>query len=204
VGFAAAAGCGGDGDGDPATDTRQNGETDAATTGPDETGDGGQVDTSRPPPGSTGSLPHTAAERGAAATARAYLRALDRHDGGRVCRLLEPAARGRLDLPEDRGGCAASLDASIGHVEPGGRPQWEGVRIASAPATRPTGRYVRVTITVVQDYGDRATPSVEEDVIYVSRESGSWRLVKASATLYRAVGVAEPPLSVLAPPRNGR
>jgi hypothetical protein len=41
---------------------------------------------------------------------------------------------------------------------------------------------------------------VEEDVIYLQRVGGRWLLAKPSATLYRAVGYAQPPLRAFSPP----
>ena len=42
---------------------------------------------------------------------------------------------------------------------------------------------------------------MEDDIVYLARVGERWLVAKPSATLYRAVGVADVPPSVLAPPR---
>ena len=50
-------------------------------------------------------------------------------------------------------------------------------------------------------FADRGEVSVEDDVVYLVREDGAgWLIAKPSSTLYRAVGIADVPPSVLAPP----
>ena len=58
----------------------------------------------------------------------------------------------------------------------------------------------RVRATVTHHFSDRKYVSVEDDVIYLQRVGGSWLLAKPSATFYRAVGYAQPPLRAFAPP----
>jgi hypothetical protein len=62
------------------------------------------------------------------------------------------------------------------------------------------GESARVVATVFTRYRDEREPTIEDDIIYLTRASGDWRVVKPSATLYRAVGIAEIPLDVLQPP----
>ena len=62
------------------------------------------------------------------------------------------------------------------------------------------GRLAKVIATVATTYSDRDEESIEDDVIYLVRSGGQWRVAKPSATLYRAFGVADVPPSVLSPP----
>jgi hypothetical protein len=146
-------------------------------------------------------------EDGAVGTAREVTRQVRRYvgglsdgDGALVCSLLVPGALEAIELPRPRGGCAASLAASIGYRDPRGFPVFESAAVEDAPTTVVDGSDARVTATVVTTFADRDEPSVEDDVIYVTREGGSWLIVKPSAVLYRAIGVADIPPNVLAPP----
>lgn len=133
-------------------------------------------------------------------TVRSYIDALDRHDAGLVCELLEPGALPVSELPVRRGGCASSLAASIGHRRPGGTPAWRRTTIAEIRAVSVEGVGARVTASVVHRFSDRKYTSVEDDVIYLRPSGERWLLAKPSATLYRAVGYPEPPLRAFEPP----
>jgi hypothetical protein len=138
----------------------------------------------------------------AVATASDYIRALDRHDAARICALLVPGALDLGRLPKRRGGCRASLSASIGTRPSGGAPAWRKTTLVEVkPEDLGNGR-ARLSATVTHHFSDRKYVSVEDDVIYLQRVGGRWLLAKPSATLYRAVGYAEPPLSAFTPPRG--
>ena len=62
------------------------------------------------------------------------------------------------------------------------------------------GEMATVVATVVTRFADRDEASVEDDVIYLARADGRWLVAKPSSTLYRAVGIADVPPSVLSPP----
>ena len=140
------------------------------------------------------------AEREVAGTVRAYLLGLDAGDGGRVCALLAPGAIDEVELPERRSGCGASLTASIGYRDPRGLPVFESLRLAGIRAIAVEGRTARARATTVTSFSDRDEPSIEDDVVHLVRDDGAWLIAKPSATLYRAVGIADVPPSVLAPP----
>lgn len=144
----------------------------------------------------------TELEREAAATVRAYVSALDSRDGERVCSLLAPGAIEQVELPLPRGDCAASLDASIGYRDPRGVPVWDGAQILELAPVKTEGSKATVLATVLTRFADRAEPSIEDDVVYLTRAAGRWLIAKPSSTLYRAVGVADIPPVVLAPPRE--
>jgi hypothetical protein len=198
------AGCGGSG-GD------ESGTTQAARTASGEPG-GGSV-TGKLPPGAVGPVdtaeeeaegpaateaspespaegPETTgelegADRSAAEGAvRSYVTALDRHDAARVCKLIE------------QGGCGAS----IGSRPAGGGPAWRRTEIVEMKPEALGDDRARVTTTVTHHFSDRKYVSVEDDVIYLEKSGGRWLLAQPSATYYRAVGYAQPPLRAFAPP----
>jgi hypothetical protein len=129
-----------------------------------------------------------------------YIRALDRHDGARVCALLAPGALDLSALPRRRGGCSPSLRASIGTRPRSGGPAWRKTTLVAVKPEDLGGGRARITATVTHHFSDRRYVSVEDDVIYVERLEGRWLLAKPSATLYRAVGYDSPPLGAFTPP----
>ena len=143
-----------------------------------------------------------ARERAAARTVREYVAALDARDAEAACALLAPGAIDSLPLPEPRGDCPASLAASIGYRDPRGLPVWEGAEVAGAPEVEISagGDKARVVATVVTTFADRDERSVEDDVVYLVRAGGRWLVAQPSTTLYRAVGIADVPPSVISPP----
>jgi hypothetical protein len=150
-------------------------------------------------PAATGDL--SGADRAAVtAVVSEYIAALDRHRAARVCALLEPGALDPADLPRQRGGCRASLAASIGTRPGSGGPAWRRTALFELKAEDLGDHRARVTATVTHHFSDRKYVSVEDDVIYLERVGGRWLLAKPSGTLYRAVGYPEPPLRALAPP----
>jgi hypothetical protein len=202
----ALAGCGGSGDGD--TGTAMATQTGTATTA----ADGSNV-TGKLPPGAIGPVdtaeqtaegpaaaeasPESAAEgpqsRGelegtdrsaATGTVRSYISALDDRDAVRVCALIE------------QGGCPASIASRPA----GGGPAWRRTEIVEMKPESLGNDRARVTTTVTHHFSDRKYVSVEDDVIYLERVGGRWIIAKPSATFYRAVGYAQPPLRAFAPP----
>jgi hypothetical protein len=150
-------------------------------------------------PAATGDL--SGADRAAVtAVVSEYISALNRHRAARVCALLEPGALDPADLPRQRGGCRASLAASIGTRPRFGGPAWRRTALFELKAEDLGDHRARVTATVTHHFSDRKYVSVEDDVIYLERVGGRWLLAKPSGTLYRAVGYPEPPLRALAPP----
>jgi hypothetical protein len=207
VGLAA---CGGDDDGGETTTTAPVVETGPANLPPQatETGteenaeEGPEAEASPEAPATgpeTGELPGID-EEVVTQTVRSYVDALDRHDARLVCELFAPGALRLPELPVRRGGCASSLAASIGHRPPGGTPAWRRTTIAEIRAVSVEGIGARVTASVVHRFADRKYTSVEDDVIYLRPAGERWLLAKPSATLYRAVGYPEPPLSAFTPP----
>jgi hypothetical protein len=140
----------------------------------------------------------TALEREALRTARDYVAALDARDGAHVCSLLTPGALAGVELPRDRGGCAESLDASIGYRDPRGLPVFESARTRGGEVELRDGT-AQVVLTAVTQFADREQPSIEDDVIHLALNGERWSIVQPSSTLYRAIG-AEVPLSAIQPP----
>lgn len=152
------------------------------------------------PEGPSGPAPSSGPERQAAGTLREYIRALNRGDGERLCAVFEPGALDGFDFPRERGSCAASVAASLGYRDPRGLPVWERSEVTDAIAVEISGTEARVVATVFTLYADVREPSIEDDIVYMREADGAWLIVKPSATLYRAVGIADVPPSVIAPP----
>jgi hypothetical protein len=140
------------------------------------------------------------AQRRVARVVRAYVAALDSHDGARACRLFAPGALSEVSFPRGRGGCASSLSASIGYRDPRGYPVYSASRIARVTRVAIDGPDARVTATTVTRFADQREPSIEDDVIYLRRGDVRWLIAKPSVALYRAIGVGEIPPQTLAPP----
>lgn len=140
------------------------------------------------------------AERQVVRAAREYLAGIDARDGKRVCAVLAPGAIQNLELPRERAGCRTTLSASIGYRDPRGFPVFDSARVESVEDVTVGAGEARVTVTVVTRFADRDQPSIEDDLIYLVEIDGEWRVVKPSATLYRAVGKPEAPPEAIAPP----
>jgi hypothetical protein len=187
----------------------ENGEEDAASR---PVGAGGQpAEFSGPPPGMTAdeadeadeedSVGEEAASREAQRAVRRYIEAISDHDGVLLCGTVDGIAA--LDLPVRRPGCSESVSESIGYRDPRGFPVFESAVVSGAPLVEASPRDARATVTVITEFADRDEPSVEDDVIYLVRRAGEWRIAKPSSTLYRAIGVSDVPPDVLEPPRTG-
>ena len=214
-------GCGGSGGGDRATTAaataaagpgaqqpKAHGKLPPGAVGPvdtsEEVADGPAATEASPEapangPSATGELPDP---DGAAVSAvvREYVAALDRHEAARVCALIVKGGVDLSDLPRRRGGCRSSLRASIGVRPAGGGPAWRRTKVVEVKPEALGDDRARATTTVTHRFADRTYVSVEDDVIYLERVGGRWLLAKPSATLYRAVGYAQPPLRAFAPP----
>ncbi len=139
-------------------------------------------------------------QREVARVVRAYVAALNARAGGRACGLFVPGALAAVELPRDRGSCAASLSASIGYRDPRGFPVYDRSRIGRIPSVAIDGSDARVVATTVTHFTGNREPSVEDDLIYLRSQGGRWLIAQPSATLYRAIGVGDIPPEVLAPP----
>src|SRR3954447_16585196 len=214
-------GCGGSGGSDTGTTTAPGASTTtgakgAKVTGKLPAGAAGPVDTAEEAiegpaateasPEAEASGPHSTGELAgpdravATAAVRGYIAALDRRDAARVCELIAPGGIDLGELPRRRGGCRRSLRASIGTRPSDGGPAWRRTQLVEMKPEALGDNRARITATVTHRFSDRKYVSVEDDVIYLEKAGGSWLLAKPSATFYRAVGYAEPPLRAFAPP----
>jgi hypothetical protein len=150
-------------------------------------------------PGPSGPAPETSDEQAAASAARGYVQALDRRSGGAVCRALAPDALEGFEFPANRATCAATVNASLG-FERRGLPVWEHSQMTDAVSAEVAGDEAKVVATVFTVYADVREPTIEDDIIYLTRSGDRWLIAKPSLTLYRAVGDADPPASALAAP----
>jgi hypothetical protein len=218
----APAGCGGEDEASPAgseatTATEAQEGIDDAAGGDriDEAADeeaGGEGSDPAPPPEDKPSGPAesgaadprvTELEREAERAVRSFVAALDARDGRRACALVAPRALDAVELPEQRASCAASFAASIGYRDARGLPVWDRAEVTEVRSVElgDGGKSASVVATVVTRFADRDQPSIEDDVFHLTRAFGEWLIAKPSATLYRAVGIADIPLSALTPPR---
>jgi hypothetical protein len=203
----ALAGCGDDEAAAPAGTPATTG-TAAGTTTTTATADGDRnqprgepTQPAETPPGDPRQTP---LERRAIETMRDYVEGLNAGDGAAVCALFAPGALDAVELPRQRGDCAASMTASIGYRDPRGLPVWESARLQQVRVSELTGDSATVIATVHTTFADRPETSIEDDVVYLSGGGGRWLIAKPSATLYRAIGVGDIPPSVLTPPNpNG-
>jgi hypothetical protein len=139
-------------------------------------------------------------ERAVIRVVRDYIDALVDHDGARVCMLFAPGALDSLELPVARGDCASSLTRSIGYRDPRGIP-WRDTEIQEfGDVSAPSPNEARATVNVITHFAGDREPSIEDDVVYLERSGGRWRIVQPSTTIYRAVGIAEIPLDAIKPP----
>lgn len=152
-------------------------------------------------PGPSGPAPESAEERAAARAARGYVEALDDRDGNEVCDAFSPGALDTLEFPESRPSCATTVEASLGFSDQRGRPVWAHSEMTEAVSAEVNGEEARVVATVFTEYADIREPSIEDDIIYLTRAGERWLIAKPSSTIYRAIGIADVPPSVLAPPR---
>ncbi len=136
---------------------------------------------------------------GVATALRSYVGALDSHDGAALCKLFEPGALDVLKLPVGAG--CAGLSQSIGYDPGHGLPQWQHAQMGEIKDVVSEGGGVRATVTIVDRYAGNPQPSVEDDVVFLKRSGSDWLIVKPSVTIYRALGVPDPPPSVLAAPK---
>jgi hypothetical protein len=136
---------------------------------------------------------------GASAALHSYITALDAHDGAALCALFEPGALDALKLPVGRG--CGGLSQSIGYDPGHGLPQWTQAQLAGVKDAVPEGGGVRATVTIVDHYAGNPQPSIEDDVVFLARSGGDWLIRQPSVTIYRAIGVPDPPPSVLAAPK---
>jgi hypothetical protein len=150
-------------------------------------------------PASKGEL--TSGDRSAVGRAvDVYISALDRHNAARLCGLFAPGALDLAVLPTRRGGCRPSLRASIGTRPRSRGPAWRRTVLVDVKTEDLGDGRARVSATVTHRFSDRKYVSVEDDVIYLEKLGDRWLLAKPSATLYRAVGYAQPPLRAFSPP----
>ena len=135
---------------------------------------------------------------------RDYVQAINAEDGEEICgRLIRPGFERTLRPPVSRGGCAASISASIGYADPRGFPVWEETTLSGIEsAALGAGRRVTINASIVTAFRDRKQPSVESDIAYLEPSRGGYRLAKASGALWRAVGKADVPFDVVEEPQG--
>jgi hypothetical protein len=129
-------------------------------------------------------------------TARAYVTAINAHDGRTVCGLMLPSAAYEFRI-EGWGECPKFVSAYIGYTEDSGSRKFLRASVVSAEEGEARGELhsVRLAVQVTFEGSD----AILEDVLWLVQRDGSWRLAKASALLYAAFG-GNANEDVLAPP----
>ena len=185
---------------EPASDAREPTTRPKRTPGDDEKLPPPERDPEGLDPGPSGPPPESPEERAVAGVARSYVRALTLRNGRALCQQFVPRALDRVKFPKPRGSCPATVRASLGYRSPRGAPVWERSEMTGAISAQVDGDSARVVGTVFTEYADVREPTIEDDIVYLTRVGGRWLVAKPSATLYRAIGDTDVPPSVLAPP----
>jgi hypothetical protein len=133
---------------------------------------------------------------------RDYIAAINDRNGDRLCKLIAPGFERALRPPAGSGSCGSRISSSIGFADERGFPVWEETILSGFESALigEAALDVQVTATIVTRFRDREQPSIESDVAYLRPTDGSYRLLKASAALWRAVGKPDVPPEVIAPP----
>ena len=130
-----------------------------------------------------------------------YVQAINAHDGGKLCSLLDPSFMDELELPVTRGSCAERLTGSIGFADPRGTPVWKRTILSGVEsALLRKGARVQLSVAIVTEFEDRDQDSVESDIAYLEPVRGGYVLAKAPGSLWRAVGKPDVPPTVITPP----
>jgi hypothetical protein len=118
-------------------------------------------------------------------TARAYVSAINAHDGKTVCGLMLPSAAYEFRI-EDWGKCPKFVSAYIGYAEDSGTQPFVRAEVLNAEDGEARGdlRSVRMAVQVAFE----GSEAVLDDVLCLVQRDGRWRLAKASALLYAAFG----------------
>jgi len=152
-------------------------------------------------PGPSGPAPDSTDEVEAADAARAYVESINARDGGELCGAFASSNPDELlKLPAKRGSCPDSFEASFGFKGKDGQPVWATSEMTEDVSAEIQGEAARVVATVFTKYADVREPTIEDDIIYLSRSENRWLVIKPSSTLYRSVGIADVPLEALKPP----
>jgi hypothetical protein len=146
-------------------------------------------------------------ERGAV---EAYVDALDTRDGARFCSVVAPWISGRFDIygtdPDASLSrpirCPRFVSGFIGYIEDCCPPKFVGVEISRVGELRRQGEVVGVPITAklrLDQDGKPLTQSID-DVVWVTKDSGAWRVAKLSEVAAAASIGLESEESLTTPP----
>jgi hypothetical protein len=144
------------------------------------------------PPGSGGLRAYPPVGGSPETVVRTYVEALDRRDGTRFCSAVAPWISGRYDMAGeqlDRNGtgrrwdCPAFIHGFIGYIEDCCPPEFVHARIESLRTTE-DGDLVRADakVRIDQTDEDRPVSKTIDDVIWLVRVGGGWRVAQLSAT----------------------
>ena len=141
---------------------------------------------------------------------RAYVGAINRRDGARFCAVVASWISGRLDLagndpdapllrPRD---CPELVHALIGYVEDCCPPKFLRAEIVEIRPARTDGALRRVDVELRLHVDDQGTPKTMplEDVVWLVRDRGAWRVAKLGAVAAAASLAGATPGGPLARP----
>jgi hypothetical protein len=137
-------------------------------------------------------------------TVRAYVAAINAHDGKAVCDLLLDSAAYEFRIPE-WGECPKFVSAYIGYAEESDTDTFQRARILELDTGRRSGELQSIELRVeaeLYEQGNEAEPIREtfDDVLWLVERDGRWRLVKASGLLYVAFDAYTVPENLLDAP----
>jgi len=125
------------------------------------------------------------------AIVRAYITALDRHDGAAVCRLFNPALRSyeeHWDSPGvDQRSCARVVDGHF--TDYYSRHRWQSASIATRPDVSVESRTGVTSVSAT--LAERPAHYRRAEIIYLTHSGRRWQIVKPGA-VYRASEIDSP------------
>jgi hypothetical protein len=142
---------------------------------------------------------------------RAYVEALDTREGARFCRVVAPWISGRFDLlGTDPDAfflqrplrCPRLVTGFIGYIEDCCPPEFVGAAITRIGTLRQRGDVIGVPITVRLRLDQDGTPLTKmlDDVVWVTKDSGAWRVAKLSEVAAAASIRLDPDRDLTTPP----
>jgi hypothetical protein len=148
--------------------------------------------------GACGGSSGAAGESSPEQTARAYVDAINAHDGQTVCDLMVESAAYEFRIPE-WGECPKVVAGYIGYREDSGSPGFQGARILEVHEGAREGELTSVGLTA-EIHREEGGSETFEDVIWLVEKDGGWRLARASGILYAAFSATNVPDDVFEAP----
>jgi hypothetical protein len=138
-----------------------------------------------------------------AATARAYVDAINAHDGKTICGLMVDSAADEFRTPQIT--CPKFVSAYIGYGEESDTDTFARARLLDVDEGKSSGALRSVKMRVELQLNDQGNESRRikktfDDVLWLVERDGGWRLAKASGVLYAAFAAYNVPDDLFAAP----